>query len=211
MKIIIFDTETTGLPQKDASLAVQPYLTQFAAITYDFNPQTRHLVEHSRFDSLIKPPIAIPAESSRITGITDQLVQNCPTFAQIAEEIRNLFAFSDAAIAHNLEFDRLVISYELERAGFSTDFLPPEIYDSMENTRDLCKLSGRSGGYKAPKLMELHQFLLGQSFEEAHNALKDVEALARCVKVLLTQGYYVPQFKSRQKSNNIGSVQESLF
>ncbi len=210
MKIIIFDTETTGLPVREGDLSAQPYVIQFAAITYEFNPQTRHLVELSRYNQLIKPPISIPSESSRITGITDQTVSAMPPFSAVVSEIQALFSTSDIAIAHNIEFDRQIVAYEFERLGINTDFLPAEIYCSMERTRDLCKLPGRSGGYKAPKLMELHQFLLAERFEEAHNAIRDVEALGRCVKVLLTQGFYVPSYQPRAVKQQ-EALQESLF
>lgn len=210
MKIIIFDTETTGIPMREAALDAQPYVTQFAAIIYDFNPLTRVFQEVSRYDQYIKPPISITSESSRITGITDETVANSPAFKVVTPSIAKLFAECDIAVAHNLEFDRFIMAIEFERAGISTNFLPPQIYCSMERTRDLCKLPGRSGGYKAPRLMELHQFLLGQSFQEAHNAIKDVEALARCVKVLLTQGFYQPTAEA-QVIRQTEIVQESLF
>lgn len=210
MKIIIFDTETTGLPVREGDLSAQPHVIQFAAITYEFNPQTRHLQEISRYNQLIKPPISIPGESSRITGITDSHVANAPSFAALAAEIQGLFAASDAAIAHNIEFDRMIMAFEFERHGLPTNFLPAEIYCSMERTRDLCKLPGRSGGYKAPKLMELHQFLLADRFDQAHNAIKDVEALGRCVKVLLSQGYYQPTLQTKMPKPQ-EALQESLF
>jgi DNA polymerase III epsilon subunit-like protein len=210
MKIIIFDTETTGLPVREGKLEAQPHVTQFAAISYEFNPQTRHLQEISRYNQLIKPPISIPPESTRITGISDQTVVNMPSFSSLTPEIQALFSASDVAVAHNIEFDKLILSNEFERLGLPTNFLPAETYCSMERTRDLCKLPGRSGGYKAPKLMELHQFLLGERFEEAHNALKDVEALGRCVKVLLTQGFYLPSIQpGLPKKQEV--MQESLF
>lgn len=214
MKIIIFDTETTGLPIKDGSLDKQPYLTQFASITFDYNSVNKLFQEQSRFNQLIKPPIAIPADAIRINGINDQTVLNMPAFIQIQPTITKLFQDANIAIAHNLEFDRLMLSLEFQRMGLSTNILPLETYDSMEKTRDLCKLPGRSSGYKAPRLMELHQFLLGEAFAGAHNAMSDVEALARCIKVLLQQGFYQPSQPLKTsvdfRSSN-SAAQTSLF
>jgi hypothetical protein len=59
--------------------------------------------------------------------------------------------------------------------------------------------------------MELHQFLLNESFQEAHNAEKDVEALSRCVKVLLQQGLYQPVLEAKTVSPLQTSEQISLF
>jgi DNA polymerase III epsilon subunit-like protein len=192
MKIIVFDTETTGFPTPGQPLEKQPYLCQFAAIVLEYNPQNKAIIELSRTDILIKPPIAIPAECTNIHGITDAMVANQKTFSEHAPALLGLFRSADIAIAHNLIFDQQLIEFELERAGLDKKFLPAQIYDSMKETKDLCKLPGRNGNYKSPRLMELHQFLVGQPFQEAHNAIKDVEALSRCVKVLLEQGFYQP-------------------
>ena len=212
MKIIVFDTETTGIPQRDGKLEAQPYIIQFASLTFDFDPLTRRFTEIARYDQLIKPPVLIPSESTRVTGITDQTVANMPVFADVYEKIAELFQEADIAVAHNLEFDRLMLENEIKRLGKNGDLMPGEVYDSMEQTRDLCKLPGRSGGYKSPRLMELHQFLLNESFQEAHNAIKDVEALSRCVKVLLQQGFYRPNpISKRDNSTTSTAEQFSLF
>ncbi|MGL5831421.1 MAG: 3'-5' exonuclease [Candidatus Altimarinota bacterium] len=192
MKIIVFDTETTGFPTPGQPLEKQPYLCQFAAITLEYNPQNKSIIELNRTDILIKPPIAIPAESTNVHGITDAMVATQKTFPEQVAIILNLFKQADIAIAHNLIFDQQIIEFELERAGLGKNFLPSQTYDSMKETKGLCKLPGRNGNYKSPRLMELHQFLVGQPFQEAHNAMKDVEALSRCVRVLLEQGFYQP-------------------
>lgn len=192
MKIIVFDTETTGFPTPGQPLEKQPYLCQFAAIILEFNPQNKSIIELSRTDILIKPPIAIPAECTNIHGITDAMVANQKTFSEHSALILSLFKQADIAVAHNLIFDQQLIEFELQRCDMDKNFLPAQTYDSMKETKHLCKLPGRNGNYKSPRLMELHQFLVGQPFQEAHNAMKDVEALARCVKVLLDQGFYQP-------------------
>lgn len=207
MKITIFDTETTGLPVRGGKLEEQPYLIQFASQTYDFDTQTRRFLEISRFNQLIKPLGPISADSVRITGITEEMVASMPTFAQLADQILSIFQVSDIAIAHNLSFDEEVLGYEFERLNLSKSFLPATIFDSMEGTRDLCKLPAKTG-YKAPRLMELHQFLLNESFQEAHNAEKDVTALARCVRVLLQKGFYQPVLAPKRE---IQVEQASLF
>lgn len=193
MRITIFDTETTGLPVREGKLEQQPYVTQFASQTFDYDPKTRRFQEISRFNQLVKPPISIPEDCIRISGITDAMVADKPTFAQISEQVLAIFKNSDLAVAHNLSFDQEILGFEMERLGLSKNFLPATTYDTLEGTRNLCKLPGKTpGSYKAPKLMELHQFLLNEGFQEAHNAEKDVEALSRCVRVLLQNGIYQP-------------------
>ena len=43
---------------------------------------------------------------------------------------------------------------------------------------------GRGGKFKLPTLTELHQFLFGTAFNEAHNATADVEATTRCFELI---------------------------
>lgn len=212
MRITIFDTETTGLPKRDMPLSEQPYIIQFASQTYEFDPATRRFMEVERYNQLIKPPIAVPEESTRISRISDETVKNSPSFAEVAPRIIEIFANSDLAVAHNLGFDQEIIGNELERMGQSKNIYPATVFDTLEGTRHLCKLPGKNGNYKAPRLMELHQFLLNESFAEAHDAEKDVEALARCVKVLLQQGLYQPVLIQKEESNSTATVEQaSLF
>jgi DNA polymerase-3 subunit alpha len=49
---------------------------------------------------------------------------------------------------------------------------------------------GRGGKYKLPNLTELHAYLFGVPFAEAHNASADVEATARCFFELLRKGNF---------------------
>ena len=48
---------------------------------------------------------------------------------------------------------------------------------SPEASANLCEIpGGRGGKFKLPTLTELHTFLFGSAFEEAHNATADVGA-----------------------------------
>ena len=62
----------------------------------------------------------------------------------------------------------------------------PILDTCSELTAELCKIpGGRAGKFKYPNLTELHEFLFGTPFAEAHNATADVEATARCFFELL--------------------------
>jgi DNA polymerase-3 subunit alpha len=74
----------------------------------------------------------------------------------------------------------------------SEDLNKLQILDTCtEQTASLCKLEGGKGGrYKLPTLSELHLFLFGEAFAEAHNATADVEATARCFLELIRIGEF---------------------
>ncbi len=188
MKIIVFDTETTGFPSASLSLEEQPYVVQFAGIVYEYNFENGNLKEIFREDQLIQPAIEIPHDSSMIHGITSEMVQDAPTFQEYAPRLLEIFGRCDMAVAHNISFDRDVIANELIRSGYSKEFLPENVFDTMMSTKDMCRLPGRLGGYKAPKLAELHMFLFNEGFENAHNALADVVATGNCLQELIKRG-----------------------
>lgn len=191
MKVIVFDTETTGIPSKSLALEWQPYICQFAAVVYELLDGV--LREVSRMDELIRPPVAIEYEAVRVHGITNAMVAEAPPFSEVADRILELFAGCDVAVAHNLAFDEEVLRCELLRLGRSGDFLPEQRFDTMKETRDLCQLPGRHEGFKSPKLGELYRFLFGRDFEGAHNALVDVLATGECLAELLARGLFKPE------------------
>ena len=211
MKIIVFDTETTGTPNPNAALEDQPHICQFAAIIYEYDPQQGIFQEIKRINQIINPQVTISQLHIDVHGITNEMVADKPKFSEFADQMLEAFQESDIAIAHNLPFDVAIIEFELERIGKSKNFLPPQTYDSMKETKELCRLPGRSGNYKSPRLMELHQFLLGEAFQNAHDAIADVEALGRCVKKLIGQGFYKPQTISKQNPTASAMEQASLF
>ena len=60
MRIIVFDTETTGLPSSKFTLDEQPYVIQFAAVVYEYNIGSKVLEEVEQINWYIKPKIEIP-------------------------------------------------------------------------------------------------------------------------------------------------------
>jgi DNA polymerase III subunit epsilon len=50
---------------------------------------------------------------------------------------------------------------------------------TMQATTDFCKIQGPYG-YKWPSLPELHFKLFRETFDEAHDAMVDINATARC-------------------------------
>ncbi len=63
-----------------------------------------------------------------------------------------------------------------------------------ETTASMCQIpGGRGGKFKLPTLTELHQYLFGQGFGEAHNATADVEATTRCFFELIRKQSYTEE------------------
>jgi DNA polymerase III subunit epsilon len=188
---LIFDTETSGLilKKRDASYSHVPHLVQLAWILIDEN---KNILEEQNF--IVKPQgFVISKEVSRIHGITHQMALNkgvdllevLSVFSQTLEENK------PTLIAHNLDFDHLVIRAELWRSKITDKtFVSLDKICTMKISTEHCALPSKNPKrkYKWPSLQELHQKLLAKELTNAHNALVDVKACLKCFLELLRLG-----------------------
>ena len=177
---IVFDTETTGLP-KDFSAPITdfdnwPRIVQIAWKVYDLNG--KEISSHNR---IIKPDgFTIPQESIRIHRITNERAnRNGIPLKNALDEFVSSISSSKFLIAHNISFDDRVTACEFLRLGMNNHMRDITHVCTMNSTIDFCRIQGKMG-LKHPSLTELHQKLFEKKFEDAHDALVDVEALAKC-------------------------------
>lgn len=185
---LFFDTETTGLPGHwnvpVTDVDNWPRLVQLAWIMYDDQGQ----ILKSR-DVIVQPDgFVIPLEASRVHGITTVIAREKGLpIKEIMTEFAEQVDAASALVGHNISFDECIVGAEFERLRMMTTlFLKPK-YCTMKSSTDYCKLPGKKG-FKSPRLSELHQVLFGNGFDNAHNALADVEATARCFWELKKRG-----------------------
>lgn len=154
MKPIFYDTETTGVkPGKDRIIEIAAY-----------DPTMER-----KFCTFTNPECPIPAESTQITGITDEMVKEAPP---IKEALRLFAEFCEGdvvLIAHNNDaFDKLFLEAEFERAGLP---MPTWAFiDSLKWSRK----------YRTDLPKHSLQFLreaYGIEANQAHRALDDVFVL----------------------------------
>lgn len=179
MKILVFDTETTGfINKKNPSLEAQPHIIQFAGILWELSQWV--YTELERKNILIQPPISIPYWASQIHHIYDIDVQNAPSMADQIDEIMQFLARADAIIWHNIEYDEDMIKVELRRLDKLHLYTPDQVICTMKTTVDFCAIQWNGLRFKYPKLWELHKKLFWEYFSWAHDAMVDVEATQKC-------------------------------
>lgn len=177
---LFFDTETTGLPRNwnapVTDLSNWPRLVQLAYLFYDNSGN-----KISGGDHIIKPDgFIIPAESSRIHGITtERAIQEGEDLLKVLEIFQSLINQTDYLVAHNISFDEKIIGAEFLRNKMPNSVAPKTKICTMQSTTNFCALNGPYG-FKWPKLSELHNKLFGTDFAEAHNAAADINATAKC-------------------------------
>ncbi|MFY9810183.1 3'-5' exonuclease [Aquabacterium sp.] len=154
-KVLILDTETTGL---DSS---KDRLIELALILVDVDKATGlPLQVQEVFDELEDPGRPIPAEATRVTGITDAMVAGKRlNEARVAE----LMAGVDLVIAHNARFDR----------GFMENRLPA--FAKLPWACSVAEIDWQAQGRGSAKL----EFLAHELgfFYDAHRAEMDCHAL----------------------------------
>lgn len=189
--ILIYDTETTGLPDfkvpSDASH--QPHIVQFAAILVD--PATR--IERASIDLIVKPDgWAIPDEVAAIHGITNEIAESCGVDERtVADLFFGLRKKATVEVAHNSGFDRRIMRIAMLRhlAMTREDIEVSEAgknYCTMKAAQPIVNLpptdrmlAAGFRGPKQPKLSECVKHFFDEELEGAHNALVDVRACAR--------------------------------
>jgi DNA polymerase III epsilon subunit-like protein len=177
---LFFDTETTGIPKKwDAPLTNLdnwPRLIQLAWLLYDSNGK---LV--SKKVTIIKPiGFQIPTESVKIHGITTEYaLENGKSIKTVLLDFEKQCKKSKFIIAHNIDYDSKIIGSEFIRNLSKNPISNLEHLCTMRSSTNYCKIQDNYG-YKWPKLSELHLKLFKKDFDNAHNALADIEATARC-------------------------------
>lgn len=180
MKYLFFDTETTGVPKNynghPADFNNWPRVIQLAFALYD----DEQLIQSYEF--LIKPNgWLIPTEKFWIDNgfSTEKSLELGIGIEEALSQFLNCINQCDVLIANNLKFDLPIVQSEMLRLEFSSDKKPLK-FCTMMNTTNVCKLPGARGGFKWPKLEELHHFLFSCGFDGAHDALNDVMATAKC-------------------------------
>ncbi len=180
---LIFDTETTGLPKRwDAPITDTDNWPRCVQIAWQLHDELGNLVEHQDF--LIKPDgFNIPYEAEQIHGISTALAekQGVP-LQEVLVAFNKALERTKFVVGQNVDFDINIMGCEFHRMETESTLVQLPVLDTCtEHTAELCKIpGGRGGKFKLPTLTELHEFLFGEPFAEAHNATADVEATTRC-------------------------------
>lgn len=175
---IFFDTETTGLLNPNANdVRKQPYIIEICVIKCD---DEMNVVE--KYTSLVKPPIPISEEITKITKIDERMVKDAPAFSGIYPDLCRIFLGCDTMVAHNLGFDRSMLANELLRLDKLLHFPWPH--------KHICTVE-RSMSYEGRRLnlTKLYEKATGKpQIDNAHRAESDVLALMECYKFLVAEG-----------------------
>lgn len=115
---------------------------------------------------LINPGIPIPAASSEIHGITDDMVKEAPSFKQVAQELKQMLDGCDLGGYNSNRFDIPLLMEEFLRAEVDFDMKGRKMLDVQQI---FYKMEPRTLG-------AAYQFYCGKTLEGAHSAAIDASA-----------------------------------
>ncbi len=195
MKILVFDTETTGLPEKGASIydkSKWPFIIQLSYILYDQSNNSA-LIKNN-YIKLAKS-LTISQESFNIHHISREILDTQGIhIVDALKDFNECLKVCDIVVGHNISFDKRLIFVECFRHNveqYFTEFKDnvmiqkPE-FCTMKNTTTFCKLETlhvtNKAYYKSPKLSELYALLFPNDVmpQNLHNSLTDVAMTLRC-------------------------------
>jgi DNA polymerase-3 subunit epsilon len=101
--MVFLDLETTG------ATATRDRITEVGLVEVTGKEVLRH-------SQLVNPQARIPEFIQRLTGITDDMVCNAPTFAEIADDLFDRLQ-GKLMVAHNARFDHGFLKNEFKRVG----------------------------------------------------------------------------------------------
>jgi DNA polymerase-3 subunit alpha len=183
MRLVVFDTETTGLPKtKDPANRGPNNWPHLVSIAWTVMQDDEIVKQVYRV--IIPDGWDIPIESTKIHGITPEFAkrEGVPLSDAMSEFLSET---ADCWIAHNVEFDKNVImnamlwDLKLPFNGLTKTFC------TMSASRGICKIPFLTGtGFKSPKLSELYNFILKKEPTSAslHNSLYDTQLLVEIIK-----------------------------
>lgn len=158
--LVVFDLETTGLDIVKDRIFQMSYIKVY--------PDGKE----ERENIFVNPEKEIPQEVIALTGTTNEMVADKPTFKQLAPQLAEKFAGCDFAGFNSNHFDVPMLAEEFYRAGVAFDFSKCNLIDVQTIFH---KMERRN-------LAAAYKFYCGRKMEDdfaAHRADQDTEATYR--------------------------------
>ena len=190
--VLFLDTETTGIPDRAAKWDIDfmdyPHVVQIAWL--HGCKAENHIIRPDGWE--------IPDDAQQVHGITTEYaLEHGEPFAAVVDMLIADCHEAGLICGHNIHFDTGIIKAnilrELGREYYDANDVESALYkgkriDTMRSTMKLVNARFASGRLKFPNLGELYDRCFpGETFE-AHDALEDCKAVARCLPVLIDNG-----------------------
>ncbi len=176
MRIIVLDTETTGLEPKQGHRLIEVGALEMV---------NRRLTGKS-FHEYVQPERDVPLEAQAVHGITEEFLQDKPLFAAVADDFLDFIRGAELVI-HNAPFDLGFLDNELAIVGKAAGRSYPKIADICKITDSLKLARQKHPGQKNNLDALCRRYGINNAHRELHGALLDSEILTD-VYLMMTGG-----------------------
>ena len=152
---VILDTETTGLNNTAEACQISVIDSRGGIL----------------INTLVRPVYPIPADATRIHGITNAHVSEAPTFAQIAEQLKTVLTGQNLII-YNADYDMRILN-QSDASGFDWYSPPNSVWCAMNAFSPIYgEWNDWHGNYRWQRLSTAAAYY-SVPVVDAHNALGD--------------------------------------
>lgn len=170
---LYLDTETTGTGQTDR-------IIQIAIVDMNGEPL---------FQSLVNPGVPIPAESSAVNGITDEMVREAPAWREVSPSVDAILRGRVIGI-YNAEFDLRLLRQTNKAYGLPMNIETNQAFCVMKLFAAFYgEWNARNNGFKSQKLEFAGRFMQ-ISIPNSHDACDDARLTAALTQAIAD---YQPQ------------------
>ena len=195
--LLFFDIESTGLNIPADSIIELSFVKVF--------PDARQEVKTWRikpWDYELQRQRPINPEASKVNGITDDMLVNCPTFFQIADEVALWLKDSDLAGFNSAKFDLPMLAEEFERVKLAGKDLHVDLHSPM-----MVDVQNIYHAMEPRNLRAAYRFYCGgEDFENAHSAEADTLATYEVLKAQLERYQQPDKYREQVLKNDVASL-----
>ena len=177
MKLVCFDTETTGLDvQKE-------HIIQLSLVKID--TEDWRIIDQRDWYILPEGEFSIPAEAEAVHHISkDFLQENGVSLRSVYDDLVAFTNGCDMLSYNGNGYDAPILYYNLKRLGLSFDFNNRMWYDALllERIHTAGQIDPETGERLHNNLTAAYTRYYGHPFEGAHNSLDDVMATIEVFK-----------------------------
>lgn len=171
--LVFFDIESTGLNIPNDSIIELSFVKLFPDHTQEIKTW-----KIKPWDYINKCQRPIDPSASKVNGITDDMLTDCPTFYEVADEVAQWLKDSDLAGYNSAKFDLPMLAEEFERVAlagkkFDLDLHSPKMVD-VQQIYFAMEPRNLKAAYRF--------YCSGEDFENAHTAEADTLATLAVLK-----------------------------
>ena len=195
--LLFFDIESTGLNIPADSIVELSFVKVFPG-----GEQRIKTWRIKPWDYERRCQRPINPEASKVNGITDDMLVDCPTFYDIAPEVAEWLRDSDLAGFNSAKFDLPMLAEEFERVKLTGLDLGVDLHSPL-----MVDVQNIYHAMEPRNLRAAYRFYCGgEDFENAHSAEADTLATYEVLKAQLDRYQQPEKYREQVLKNDVASL-----